>query len=541
MKGGAMSNTQSTRTAAKKAVTAIKRAVIYVRVSTEKQADKVSPEAQEADCRALAERQGYVIVAVYRDIEKYRVGGKLVEPSGTRADRPQLRAMLADARAGLFDVMLAWKSDRLYRSYRPMLDVLETIEETDVEIELVKETFDKRMMGGMVWVAKMELDAKHDRLQMGMTGRLAQGKGLRACAPYGYKMENGYYVIAEAEAQWVRLIWQWFGDGVSVGKIRQRLIEGGAKQRERVGYKSPWPINWLQRILRHSYYNTGGFQLSWGGQRFTVTVPKIVDDETAALVQDRVTRFKGYTPGRSQVPALAAGLLHCEACGTKMFVDSHRMGDKFYPSYRCNNNSRRNHVVNCAKSVNVKRVDAEVWEKLWVKISKPGELEAAIQERITELQAQEFDAAAECEKLQARLDDLVMKRQQIIAWAQDKVITQSDMELRLASFSFEQAELERDLRDKRLLVGNHAERLLVAARVYREHVLSGAIDVTKEPESKEEADEIFNFKRKMVEAFVSRVDVLPDKTTRVTLDLEFPEVSPDICEQGCHILTCDSL
>jgi hypothetical protein len=71
-------------------------------------------------------------------------------------------------------------------------------------------------------------------------------------------------------------------------------------------------------------------------------------------------------------------------------------------------------------------------------------------------------------------------------------------------------------RNKRLLVGNHAERLLVAARVYREHVLSGAIDVTKEPESKEEAERIFNFKRQMVEVFVSRVDVLPDKTTRVT-------------------------
>ena len=58
-----MANTKSTRKAAKAAL-AVKRAAIYVRVSTEKQADRVSPEAQEADCRALAERQGYTVTAV---------------------------------------------------------------------------------------------------------------------------------------------------------------------------------------------------------------------------------------------------------------------------------------------------------------------------------------------------------------------------------------------------------------------------------------------------------------------------------------------
>ena len=177
------------KTKNKQAATGPKRAAIYVRVSSEKQAkggdgqeEKESPQAQERDCRALAERQGYPVAIIYRDTEKYRVGKKLVEPSGTRADRPGLRAMLADARKGDFEVILAWREDRLYRSYRPMLDVLDCIEETGVDVELAKETFDKRMMGGKVWVAKMELDAKHDRVMMGVAGRLQQGKSLEWCA-----------------------------------------------------------------------------------------------------------------------------------------------------------------------------------------------------------------------------------------------------------------------------------------------------------------------------------------------------------------------
>jgi len=168
-----------------------------------------------------------------------------------------------------------------------------------------------------------------------------------------------------------------------------------------------------------------------------------------------------------------------------------------------------------------------------------GKLEAAIHARVAELQAQEFDAYAECDKLQHRLDDLAMKRQELIAWAQDKIITKADLELRLTSPSFQQAEAERELRDKSLLVGNRAECFLVAWRAYREAVLVGAIDVTKEPESEEEVARVFQFKRKMVVAFVTRVDVLANKTTRVTFDLKFPEASPIPCEQSHHSLTCD--
>ena len=65
-----------------------KRAVIYVRTSSEHQGEKSSPAEQEADCRQLAAEKGLVVVSVYRDIEKYRVRTKLVEPSGTRSDRP---------------------------------------------------------------------------------------------------------------------------------------------------------------------------------------------------------------------------------------------------------------------------------------------------------------------------------------------------------------------------------------------------------------------------------------------------------------------
>ena len=111
-----------------------RKAVIYIRTSSESQGEKSSPAEQEADCRRLAAEKGLTIVHVYRDIEKYRAKNKLVEPSGSRSDRPGLLTMLKDASKGEFDGILAWREDRLYRGLRSMLMVLDAVQKYELNI-----------------------------------------------------------------------------------------------------------------------------------------------------------------------------------------------------------------------------------------------------------------------------------------------------------------------------------------------------------------------------------------------------------------------
>ncbi|MBE7434658.1 MAG: recombinase family protein [Anaerolineales bacterium] len=153
-----------------------RRAAIYIRTSSETQAEKSSPVEQEADCRRLAVEKGLEVVQVYRDVEKYWVGNKLVEPSGSRSDRPGLLAMLKDATRDDFDVILAWREDRLYRGIRAMLTVLETIQNYKIEILLAKENFDPKIAPVRAWVAQMELDGMKERMTMGVIARLKAGK-----------------------------------------------------------------------------------------------------------------------------------------------------------------------------------------------------------------------------------------------------------------------------------------------------------------------------------------------------------------------------
>ena len=48
-----------------------KRAVIYIRTSSEQQGGKESPVEQEADCRAFAEKEEMIVLNVYKDIKRY--------------------------------------------------------------------------------------------------------------------------------------------------------------------------------------------------------------------------------------------------------------------------------------------------------------------------------------------------------------------------------------------------------------------------------------------------------------------------------------
>jgi hypothetical protein len=101
---------------------------------------------------------------VYRDVEKYRVGNRLVEPSGSRSDRPGLLAMVRVATKDTFDVIIVWREDRLYRGIRAMLTVLETAKDYEIELLLAKENFDPTIAPVRAWAAQMELDGMKERM-----------------------------------------------------------------------------------------------------------------------------------------------------------------------------------------------------------------------------------------------------------------------------------------------------------------------------------------------------------------------------------------
>ena len=338
----------------------MKRAAIYIRVSTELQASNYSSAEQERECQEYAEGKGYKVIAVYADVAKYISRGKTVEPSGTRADRPRFKQMLADARAEKFDVIIAWREDRLYRGLYPAALVNEVLEETDVDIELVREQFDKKMMGIKASLGKMERDAIAERVQMGMGARLRSGKTQFATPIYGYdySVEAGALTINKVEAEIVRHIWRWFADGIGQNMIRRRLIEMGAPQKDTVmanrRRKYAWSIGSIYNILHQECYGTGIWRQKWGKDATTkrpkyyeFQVPTIVDGELYGAVRERSAKWKEYPAGNWKHAALLGGLVFCESCGARMgAVSTVTRGNRF-SYYKCYLWQRRTPTENC--------------------------------------------------------------------------------------------------------------------------------------------------------------------------------------------------
>ncbi len=146
----------------------MKRAVLYARVST---ADQTMAN-QLLDLRQLAQQRGLEIVQEYVD---HGI-------SGTRARRPGLDQMMADARRGRFDVLLVWAADRLARSTKHFIDTLEELQHLNVAFISYREQIDtsgplgKAIMVIVSAIAELERSLIVERVKMGLRRARLEGK-----------------------------------------------------------------------------------------------------------------------------------------------------------------------------------------------------------------------------------------------------------------------------------------------------------------------------------------------------------------------------
>lgn len=110
--------------------TKIKRAALYVRVSTDHQ----TVENQVSELRQVAGRRGWDVVEVYRDAG--------ISGAKGRDKRPGLDAMLNDANRRKFDVVMSWAIDRLGRSLIDLLGTIQHLEAVGVDLYLEQQNID---------------------------------------------------------------------------------------------------------------------------------------------------------------------------------------------------------------------------------------------------------------------------------------------------------------------------------------------------------------------------------------------------------------
>jgi DNA invertase Pin-like site-specific DNA recombinase len=144
-----------------------KRAAIYARVSTGDQ----HLETQLLDLREMAKQRGYEIVHEFTDII-----------SGSKSRRPGLDQLMADARRHRFDIVLVAAFDRVARSVRHFLEVLDELSHLNIEFISLRENIDtggalgRAMVVIVGAIAELEKSLIVERVRAGMRRAKLEGR-----------------------------------------------------------------------------------------------------------------------------------------------------------------------------------------------------------------------------------------------------------------------------------------------------------------------------------------------------------------------------
>jgi site-specific DNA recombinase len=160
------------------------KAIGYIRVSTEKQADSgVSLEAQAAKIRAMAVVQGADLAEAIVDAGE----------SAKSLKRPGMERLLSLVDAGAVDVVIIAKLDRLTRSVADLAELLKRFERRGVSLVSVADSLDTRSAAGrlvlniMVSVSQWEREAIGERTRDAMSHKRAKGERV-GTIPFGFRM-----------------------------------------------------------------------------------------------------------------------------------------------------------------------------------------------------------------------------------------------------------------------------------------------------------------------------------------------------------------
>lgn len=298
------------------------RVAIYVRVSTDIQVDGYSIDEQLERLRKYCDAHGWVIYKEY------------IDPgfSGSNIDRPAMIKLLKDVREKKFDTVLVYKLDRLSRSQK---DTLYLIEEeflpNGVDFISMSENFDtstpfgKAMIGILSVFAQLEREQIKERLAMGHIGRAKSGFWHGGSnVPIGYDFIDGTLVINEYEALQVRKIFSLFLGGESMYGIAAYMNENYTNKYSNYKHHSH-----IGTMLRNQLYMG---KITYKGVTYDGVHEPIIDEDTFNRVQLRYAEISAKDDHHYRSPFkgkhLLSGLVFCEHCNARYFVWTSRASKK---------------------------------------------------------------------------------------------------------------------------------------------------------------------------------------------------------------------
>ncbi|MDD5221345.1 MAG: recombinase family protein [Candidatus Pacebacteria bacterium] len=317
----------------------MKKAIIYVRVSTEEQAKHgLSLDAQERVCQKLAEQNGYKSVEIIKDEGE----------SAGSINRPGLKRMLRLCEEGGIETIFTVHSDRLARNTEDHLAMQRLFSKHNISIiYALQPNIDRKTALGQTMDTVMAAFNEMQRLAIAEKTKSALEEKARegwfpGVAPLGYanvdnpNFRNGeiskrIIVLDAPKARMVKKLFELYATGnYSVYELSDMMRKQGLRTKKG-GLLHPSKI---YEMLKNPIYIG---ELHWGDIIVKNAKHKpIIDKKTFQRIQTILDNHNHHTCRRRKYQFLLRGFVYCADCGKRLTAEWHlkKSGLKF-AYYHC--------------------------------------------------------------------------------------------------------------------------------------------------------------------------------------------------------------
>ena len=422
------------------------KVAIYVRVSTTSQVEEgYSIDEQKAKLSSYCDIKDWNVYKIYTD------GGF----SGANTDRPALEGLIKDAKKRKFDTVLVYKLDRLSRSQKDTLYLIEDIFiKNDIAFLSLQENFDtstpfgKAMIGLLSVFAQLEREQIKERMQLGKLGRAKAGKSMMwAITSYGYDYhkETGTMTINPVQSLAIKFIFESYLSGRSITKLRDDLNEKYPKEK-------PWNYRAVRKILDNPVYC--GYN-QYLGEIYKGNHEPIISKETYDKTQEELkirqrTALENLNPRPFQAKYMLSGIGQCGYClaPLKIIMGVKRKDGTRFVKYECHQRHPRKTIGATTYNGN-KKCDSGFYYK--------DDLEAYVLQEVNKLQhdseyletifSDNRKESVDRESYQKQIRELSKKLNRLNDLYIDDRITLEELQSKSSEFLSMRALLEKELED----------------------------------------------------------------------------------------------
>ena len=446
----------------------INKVALYVRVSTTSQLEEgYSIEEQKEKLESYCDIKDWHIYKVYTD------GGF----SGSTTERPALEKLIKDAQSKLFDTVLVYKLDRLSRSQKDTLYLIEDVFlKNNIEFVSLLENFDtstpfgRAVIGLLSVFAQLEREQIKERMQLGKLGRAKAGKSMmwaKTSYGYNYDKETGSMTVNEYEALAVKEIFTSYLAGMSITKLRDKINGEYPKQ-------PAWSYRTIRGILANPVY-CGLNQ--YKGQTFQGTHKAIIslddfEQTQRELAKRQQTAKELSNPRPFQAKYMLSGLAQCGYCHAplKVILGQKRKDGSRFKRYECYQRHPRKTrgvtVYNDNKKCESGYYDMELLEHY--ALTRIAQLQND-PDKIKELFSDDTSPAVDKQAIQKQIDSLTLKLSKLNDLYLDDRITLDELRSKSSDFIKQRTALEEEIKkastDKQAGQREKIEKLLDASSV----------------------------------------------------------------------------